>query len=219
MPILDDFQLRRAILSEEFDYTLLSSVLASYSSVRRKINELLRSGVIERVKKGLYVFGQEYTRGPIVKETLANLIYGPSCISLEYALAFHGLIPERVETVTSVTPKRDKDFKTPLGNFTYRYLKPEKYPVGINQVWIDDSHPVLMASPEKALADYLFLKKVPPIKNEEEARQFLEDDIRIDRVKFNRFNPTALRKLNRYYRNRNIDKMAELFEQEIKINE
>lgn len=219
MPKMDDFQLRKAIPAEEFDYTLLSGILASYSSIRRKINELLRSGVIERVKKGLYVFGQEYARGPIVKETLANLIYGPSCISLEYALAFHGLIPERVETVTSVTPKRDKDFKTPLGNFTYRYLNPERYPVGIDQVWLDASHPVLMASPEKALADYLVLKKIPPIKNEEEARQFLEGDLRIDPTKFNRFNPTALRKLNRYYRNKNIEKVAELFEQGMNTNE
>ena len=216
---INDFQLRKAISSEEFDYTLLSSILSSYSSVRRKINELLRSGVIERVKKGLYVFGQEYAQGPVVKETLANLIYGPSCISLEYALAFHGLIPERVETVTSVTPKRDKDFKTPLGIFTYRYLKPEKYPVGIDQVWIDDRHPVLMASPEKALSDYLVLKKVPPMKNEAEARRCLEDDLRIDIGKFNRFNPTALRKLNRYYRNKNIEKVTELFEQESQTNE
>lgn len=219
MPIIDDFQLRKAIPSEEFDYTLLSSVLASYSSVRRKINELLRSGVIERVKKGLYVFGREYAQGPIVKETLANLIYGPSCISLEYALAFHGLIPERVETLTNVTPKRDKDFKTPLGNFTYRYLKPEKYPVGIDQVWIDDRHPVLMASPEKALSDYLILKKVSPMNNDEEARQFLEDDLRIDSEKFNRFNTTALRKLNRHYRSKNIEKVAELFEQESRTDE
>lgn len=213
MPILDHFQLRKAIPNEEFDYTLLSSVLSSYSSVRRKINELLRTGVIERVKKGLYVFGREYAQGLIVKETLANLIYGPSCISLEYALAFHGLIPERVETITSVTPKRDKEFETPLGYFSYRYLKPEKYPHGIDQVWIDDRHPVLMASPEKALCDYLFLKKVPTMKNENEARHFLEGDLRID-VESRQLNPTALRRLNRYYRNRNIEKVAEVFEQE-----
>lgn len=219
MTKIDDFQLRRAISTEEFDYTLLSSVLSSYSSVRRKINELLHSGVIVRVKKGLYVFGREYTQGPIIRETLANLIYGPSCISLEYALAFHGLIPERVVTITSVTPKRDKDFKTPLGNFTYRYLRPQKYPVGIDQVWMDDRHPVLMASPEKAIADYLTLKKVPEIKNEEEAREFLEEDLRIDAEKFKRFKPTALRTLNRYYRNKNIERIAELFEQESKTNE
>lgn len=219
MAKINDFQLRKAISSEEFDYTLLSSVLASYSSVGRKINELLRSGVIERVKKGLYVFGQEYVRGPIVKETLANLIYGPSCISLEYALAFHGLIPERVETLTSVTPKRNKDFKTPLGNFTYRYLKLERYPLGIDQVWIDERHPVLMASPEKALCDYLSLKKVPPMSNEEEARIFLEADLRIGPEKFNRFNTTVLRKLNRYYRNKNIEKVTEVFEQEGRTDE
>ncbi|MBI4404834.1 MAG: hypothetical protein HY537_11765 [Deltaproteobacteria bacterium] len=213
MPRINVFQLRKAILNEEFDYTLLSSVLASYSSVRRKINELLRSGVIQRVKKGLYVFGSEYTRAPIVKETLANLIYGPSCISLEYALAFHGLIPERVQTLTSVTPKRDKNFKTPLGNFTYRYLKPERYPVGMDQVWVDERHPVLMASPEKALCDYLTLRKVPPMKNSQEARSFLEDDLRIDSSKFGRLNPKSLRKLNQAYRNTNVERMANVLEQ------
>lgn len=219
MPKLDNYQLRKAIPSEEFDYTLLSSVLASYSSVGRKINELLHAGVIERVKKGLYVFGPEYAERPIVKETLANLIYGPSCISLEYALAFHGLIPERVETLTSVTPKRDKDFKTPLGNFTYRYLKPEKYPIGIDQVWIDERHPVLMASPEKALSDYLVLKKVPEMRDEAEAKEFLQDDLRIDPLKFSRFNPAALRKLNRYYRDQNIERIALLVEEERTTNE
>jgi predicted transcriptional regulator of viral defense system len=145
---------------------------------------------------------------------LANLIYGPSCISLEYALAFHGLIPERVQTVTSVTPKRDKDFKTPLGNFSYRYLKPEKYPPGIDQVWIDDRHPVLMASPEKALCDYLFLRKVPSLKNDEEVRQFLVEDLRVDPEKFKQLNPTALRRLNRSYHSKNVEKVAELLEQE-----
>src|SRR5439155_24771651 len=104
---------------EEFDHSLLASALSSYSGVRQKINELLKSGTIVRVKKGLYVFGPEVRQNPICKETLANLIYGPSCISLEYALSHHGLIPERVETITSVTPKKNKEFNTPIGRFTY----------------------------------------------------------------------------------------------------
>ncbi len=113
----------------------------------QKINELLKAGVITRVKKGLYVFASEYNQAPVCKEVLANLIYGPSCLSLEYALSYHELIPERVETMTSVTPKRDKQFQTPLGLFTYRYLAIDKYPHGIKQVWIDSQHPVLMAIP------------------------------------------------------------------------
>jgi predicted transcriptional regulator of viral defense system len=82
----------------------------------------MRKGVVVRVKKGLYIFGDEYRIRPFSRESLANLIYGPSIISLESALSFHGLIPERVATVTSVTPKRSKRFTTPVGCFVYRQV-------------------------------------------------------------------------------------------------
>lgn len=212
MPLMDTFQLRKTIPSEEFDYTLLSSALSQYSGVRQKIHELLQAGVITRVKKGLYVFGAGYNQAPICKEVLANLIYGPSCISLEYALAFHGLIPERVETLTSATPKKDKEFDTPLGRFTYRYLALEKYAVGIEQVWIDRTHPVLMATMEKALCDYVVLKKVPMLNEYAAARDFLESDLRIDREHWNRFNLSELRKLNRVYSSKSIDQIIEVLE-------
>jgi predicted transcriptional regulator of viral defense system len=206
---VDAFRLRQAIPQEEFDYTLLTGALSEYGAKNQKINELLKSGVITRIKKGLYVYGPNYSRAPVCKEVLANLIYGPSCISLEYALAYHGLIPERVETVTSVTPKRNKEFKTPLGHFTYRYLGPEKYPHGIEQVWIDESHPVLMASPEKALCDYVALNKVTDIASTDDAKDFLESDLRIDRNDWKRLNPITLWKLNKFYRNKSVDQILE----------
>lgn len=205
MTRLDDLDLRQAIPHEEFDYALLSDVLSDYSNVRTKIGRLLDSGLIQRVKKGLYVFAPEYNRVPVCKEVLANQIYGPSCVSLEYALSFHGFIPERVEIVTSVTPKRDKEFDTPLGRFTYRYLAPEKYPHGIEQVWIDETHPVLMASPEKALCDYLVLNKISSITDGAEARRFLEEDLRIDAENLARLNVKELLKLNRSYRSKSVD--------------
>ena len=71
-------QLQRGIPREEFDYPLLTSVLGGYAGPRQKIHALLRSRVIVRVKKGLYVFGPEYSRRPICREALANLIFGPS---------------------------------------------------------------------------------------------------------------------------------------------
>lgn len=213
MPKVAPFQLRKAIPKEEFDYTVLTSVLGDYSGVRQKIHHLLKTGVIVRVKKGLYVFGPDYNRTPVCKEVLANLIYGPSCISLEYALAYYGLIPERVETITSVTPKRDKEFQTPLGRFTYRYLGIEKYPHGIEQVWIDQEHPVWMASPEKALCDYVVLNKVPGLDGEVEVRHFLEQDLRIDPENWSRFRISELRKLTRIYRNKNIERILETLEQ------
>lgn len=210
MTKLDTFRLRKAIPQEEFDYVLLTSALSAYSGVRQKINQLLKAGVIRRVKKGLYVFGPEYSQAPICKEVLANLIFGPSCISLEYALSYYDLIPERVETLTSVTPKRDKTFDTPLGRFTYRYLQLGKYSHGIDQVWIDETHPVLMATPEKALCDYVILNKISEIGNANEAAEFLESDLRIDRAKWSEIDPIALQKLNISYRSDTIDRIIEV---------
>lgn len=53
MSKLDTFQLRKDIGSEEFDYVLLSGVLSRYAGPRQKIHQLLKSGTIRRVKKGL----------------------------------------------------------------------------------------------------------------------------------------------------------------------
>jgi predicted transcriptional regulator of viral defense system len=92
--------IRKHIPNEEFDYQTLLHGLGQYSRPRDKISDLLRKGVIIRVKKGIYIFGEDYRRRPFSREILANLIYGPSYISLEYALHYFGLIPERVEAVS-----------------------------------------------------------------------------------------------------------------------
>jgi len=210
MSKLSLLQLRKAINREEFDHPLLTSALSHYSAVDQKINELMKSGEIVRVKKGLYVFGSDARQTPICKETLANLIYGPSCISLEYALSYHGLISERVEVVTSVTPKRDKEFTTPLGRFTYRLLGAAKYPHGIEQEWIDAQHPILIASPEKALCDYITLNRIATIDSNKNARDFLLHDLRIDEESWSRFDIKKMVNLNKHYRNRNIAQILEV---------
>ena len=87
--------LRKVIPWEEFDYQALLGALQDYAHPRDKISDLLVKGVIIRVKKGQYIFGDSYRNKPYSREILANLIYGPSCVSLEYALHSHGLTPER----------------------------------------------------------------------------------------------------------------------------
>ena len=116
---------------------LLSSVLSDYEAPRQKINQLLKSGVIRRVKKGLYVFASDYRQRPVCGEVLANQIYGPSCLTMESALSYHGLIPERVVQFTSVTPKRSREFDTILGRFRYYHLPMDCYSAGIDQVWLE----------------------------------------------------------------------------------
>ena len=95
--------LRQQIDRDVFDYQQLVACLSQFSKPRGQNSQIVASGEIVRIRKGLYAFGAPLQRAPISRELLANLIYGPSYISLDYALSYHGLIPERVETVTSVT--------------------------------------------------------------------------------------------------------------------
>jgi len=179
---------RDRIQAEVFDYQTLIDVLKGLAYPRNKINDLLRQGVIIRVKKGLYVFGDRYRRHPYSRELLANLIYGPSYVSLDYALAYQGLIPERVEALTSVTPNRSRRFATPVGLFIYRQIPARAYEVGMVRVETDHDQAFLMASPEKALADKIVSVRGTPIVSVAGIGRFLEDDLRID--------ASALRKLS-----------------------
>ena len=76
------------------------------------VKRLLKKGEIIALKKGLYV-SKLYLLGlgknPGLKERyleyLANIMRYPSYVSLEYALAKYGVIPEGVFALTSVTLK------------------------------------------------------------------------------------------------------------------
>lgn len=92
---------------------------------------------------------------------IANKFYQPSYISLETALSYHKIIPEVVYGNTSITTKTSREFETPIGNFTYRHIKIKAF-TGY-ELRAADRYKVLIAEPEKALADYLYfvdLKKV-----------------------------------------------------------
>ena len=114
------------VRTEVLDYQQLVSCLRGYAKPRDRITGLLAEGSLIRLRKGLYVFGERYRRSPLSREHLANLIYGPSYVSLDYALSHYGLIPERVENVTSVTTGEKRRFNTPFGDFTYQPLHPHR---------------------------------------------------------------------------------------------
>ena len=171
---------RNRIQTEVFDYQTLTDALKDLSSPRDKITDMLRQGIIVRVKKGLYVFGDKYRKHPYSRELLANLIYGPSYVSLDYALAYYGIIPERAEALTSVTLSRSRRFSTPVGLFIYRQIPARAYEAGMVRVEADHDQAFLIASPEKALADKIVSVRGAPIASAAEMRRFLEEDLRID---------------------------------------
>lgn len=198
-------QLRRIIGREEVDYQLILSALSDYAYPRDKITSWLKSGELVRVKKGLYVFGKDAALKPYSPEVLANLIYGPSAISLNYALSFYGLIPERTTTITSITNKRDKAFTTPVGDFSYRYLAPQKYAVGIELFNKDNSSPFLIASPEKALCDLIHLsdKKIK-LPTSIDVENYLFSDLRIEEEALARFRITLLTEIADTYQDERL---------------
>ena len=200
--------LREKVIAEEFDYAMLMSCLGEYQNPRDKITRLLRSGSIVRVKKGLYVFGPEYRRGPICKENLANLIYGPSYISLEYALSYYALIPERVEWVTSITSLRNKIFETPLGIFSYKHIHPKKYDAGLKLLQVDKHHSVFFASKEKALAD--MVASASGIMNREQMHMYLTENLRIEKDDLLALDFTSMSAIATSYRNKRVAMLCEV---------
>jgi len=196
--------IRKQIPQEEFDYQTLMDCLRDYARPRDKISDLLRKAFIIRVKKGLYIFGDEYRRRPYSREILANLIYGPSYISLDYALQHYGLIPERVEAVTSVTTGRSRKFSTPVGLFTFRMISLEAFRIGMDRVEIGDGRAFLMATPEKALADKLYEGRGTGIQTQKELSNYLEENLRIDSTALGELKPPDLDAIARSYRSRKI---------------
>ena len=186
--------LRQHIVREEFDYPALMTALSEYANPRDRVTALLRRGDIIRVKKGLYVFGDPLRRRPYSRELLANLVYGPSFVSLDSALSFHGLIPERVEAMTSVTIKRPKAFDTPVGTFIYRQAPKGYFPLGMDRLEEGDVA-FLIAVPERALADKIRDDRGHPLRTQADAARYLFDDLRIDREGLTRMDPDFLQRL------------------------
>lgn len=158
------------------DTLYISDQLRDYASPKSKLTTMVQSGELIRIRQGLYIPGdsKEYSL-----KTLANKIYGPSYVSFESALEFYGIIPERVQSITSAVYNKNKDktFHTPVGTFIYRYVHPGTYPYGVQRV-SDNRSPFMIATREKALCDTL--SKIKGIETLSQMETLLEKDLRID---------------------------------------
>jgi predicted transcriptional regulator of viral defense system len=192
--------------TNEIDYVYLLSLLSQYKHPRGKINQLLKSGVLQRVKKGVYI----RPSGPYSKMVLANMIYGPSYVSQESALSHYGLIPERVYTVTSMTSGRKKLFRTPVGEFSYDPLPTAHFAVGIRREALDARRGFLIATPEKALCDRM--RMVTGIENRESLQEYLEADLRLDESWTQQLSITRLREISRVTKAAEISLLIQLLQ-------
>jgi len=160
---------------------LILELLSDYQSPNDKISELLKSKELIAIRRGLYITGPKMDLPTPAPFLIANHLRGPSYVSLESALSYWGMIPERAYEISSVTIKTSKLYKTPVGRFDYQQLKIPYYSYGIKNIEYSPKQTMLIASPEKALCDKVVLTPKIYLRSIKQTREFLMEDLRIER--------------------------------------
>ncbi|MEO8637755.1 MAG: hypothetical protein ABI430_02545 [Candidatus Taylorbacteria bacterium] len=111
-----------------------------------------KRGFILQIKRGFYVFPDALPPDVYV----ANKLYSPSYLSLEFALSYYGVIPETVYEITSVTTKATRRFETLGKVFSYRKIKKSAFTgYGIQK---QQGLSFYIADSEKAFVDTNYLR-------------------------------------------------------------
>ena len=161
----------------------IASLYPNVSGVNQKVAALEHSGKLLRLKRGLYVVNPQWSEKRLNLELVANHIYSPSYISLQTALRWYGLIPERVFRIQSMTVKHSRRFENSLGVFDYTCVPMNYFHIGIRQEQTEDGS-FIIASPEKALCDLVISTSGVNLRYVSQARVFLEEDLRLNMEAF-----------------------------------
>ncbi len=124
--------------------------------IRRQLSRWVTSGRLVQLRRGLYALAPPYRKSEPHPFQVANRLVRGSYVSLQSALAYHGLILEHVPMTTSVTSGRPQHRQNPFGSFEYRHCAPER----LNGYRMEDlgfGQEALVATPEKALTDLIHL--------------------------------------------------------------
>jgi len=183
-----------------------------YVNPAAKIARLVKNGNLSQIIKGLYE-----TDSSTPGHYLAGIICGPSYLSFEFALSWHGLIPEAVYVYTSATclKKKKKRYDTCFGVYTYRDVPTAAFPYGTN-LYEENGYGFVIASAEKALCDKLYT--CSPCANKKELRSLLFSDLRIDENAFLNINLNELAEIAGLYHTANHKLLISLIK-EIKRHE
>lgn len=179
-----------------------------YSNIYNKIILEEKNNNLIKLKRGLYETNKD--ADPF---TIANVLLSPSYISFETALAYYGMIPERVYAIKSASFKKNKkkEYKNHFGLFLYQDINSNAYPYGINEIEIDGTK-VMIASKEKALTDMLSI--ISPRNNKKELLDLLFEDLRIDEVIFDELDKTKMIKLCDLYSSKTLRLLKKYLEEE-----
>ena len=170
---------------------------------KNNLSRWVKKGYLIKLKNDLYTFAELRDINNI-QLYIANRMYRPSYISLHSAMAFHGLIPESIVQTTSVSTMKTKRFENALGSFSYKKLKTQLF-FGYTHLQFTKDKTILMALPEKAILDLLYLYPFYNTKSEllnlRLDEEMLNEVIQLDR--FQEFLSS--------FKNKALNKRADLF--------
>jgi predicted transcriptional regulator of viral defense system len=126
------------------------------ADVRRQISRWVKGGQLLQLRRGLYALAPPYRKAMPHPFLVANRLVRGSYVSLQSALAYHGLIPEHVPVTMSVTLARPQRRENPFGAFEYRHISPGAFG-GCRREALGGGQEALVATPAKALADLVGL--------------------------------------------------------------
>jgi len=149
-------------------------------TVRNQLTRWARRGLLIPLRKGMYVFNAHDRSREISELYIANQLYEPSYVSLETALSFYGIIPERVVRITSLSTRKTKTFVNPLGTFVYRHVQPEAFR-GFVQIELGGVN-VFMAEREKAIVDFVYFNLAQFSKGNSNSVELLTDGYRFQEL-------------------------------------
>ena len=168
----------RMISSPVFTSKEVKSVFFAERNILVQIAFWVKKGYIRRVEKGVYLLAKKEKE--IDPMALAGKIYAPSYLSLEFALNYYGIIPDIPGMYTSVTARKTKNFSNVFGKYHFYTVKPELF-TGytareLRGTFFD------IATPEKALMDFLYLHQKKLIaKNDFWREMRIDEDFNFDK--------------------------------------
>jgi predicted transcriptional regulator of viral defense system len=139
-----------------FYSSLLLAGAVEQVDLGRQLSRWVKGGKLVQLRRGLYALAEPHQKNPPHPFLVANRLKRASYISLQSALEHHGLIPEYVPSITSVTTGRPETLSTPLGLYIFKHIKKELF-FGYKSIDLGSGQSAFIASPEKALLDLLYL--------------------------------------------------------------
>jgi len=139
-----------------FSASFLLAGEVSAGQVRLQLSRWVKAGRLLKLGRGLYALAPAWRKVEPHPFLVANRLQRGSYVSLQSALAFHGVIPEHVPVVTSVGPGRPGTVRNPLGAFQFSHLA-GRVVFGYARLEVAPQQFAFLASPEKALLDLMHL--------------------------------------------------------------